>query len=617
MSSSYVDEDDVPFDYDDLPPPPEWEDDFGTAHMPPDRSGSTRRSRRHVPREGSMAEEVWATAKKVLRTVDGQSAEELTSFINQVRISKTVLAELDVDRRRVLASVLEAIEFEISNSTSDSTILFEGCMLAKNFDPAVETFFAELETVDPLPPSVQPLSAWMAVANEVQARSARKKAIGLVEAIDSRSPIAEQIEAFELLVETPPATRVAVIRENGMNTVAQMLASMEAAGVTTGYRFSSGYPTLDATQTAAGEELGCIAQGEMMLVLGATGTGKSSFNYAIMVAMTLDQLRRHPDSYSVLFHTEELSYSKAKAMGLVRGDRWHFLAKNIIIENIGSSRKRMAEVFFESVAYAARMSEKTGRPIVEFVIHHMQIDYVQAIKEAGESDFNAVNTTSELILRGFQECNPAEIEKFSGVNFTRYTGMKWPDGLEHHKVAVIAYGQLRKASGDSVEYYDPKDKKHTIPTFTLEDTSDNPGWVHPDGSKWCWDVRTGDFRLFTKNEIYGSAKPLQNATSVLLLHRSRPQKNPVAYVDEHGFKHLLDQRARLIPDKARNGQQALYVPMSFDVMTNGFRAQYYDTLAEQLVREGKIEVDEEYFQLPGDPMLPKRPKRSMFAHLRY
>jgi hypothetical protein len=51
-------------------------------------------------------------------------------------------------------------------------------------------------------------------------------------------------------------------------------------------------------------------------------------------------------------------------------------------------------------------------------------------------------------------------------------------------------------------------------------------------------------------------------------------------------------------------------------MPDGFRAQYYDVIGEGLVNDGLIEVDD-FFQTPGDPMIPKRPARSPFADLRY
>jgi len=562
-----------------------------------------------------MGPQVWRSFLAAMAACDRLPANQIAALIAQVRVSANALDELDDDHRRRLVSVLELIEFEISVASPESTVALAECVgLEFASAQTVKDVDTILAIAAPDRPE-NPMGSWVALCNEVQSRRTRRQIDVLATSIDAHAPIAEQLDIYDRL--EPPATRVAVIREEGIRTVDKLLEELEEAGATTvPYRLSSGFPTLDASQTGEHDELGIIAPGENLLVLGPTGTGKSSLEYALHRGTTLSLIQAYPDALSILAHTEEESRVKAQAIGLCRGQRWHFLAKNVIIENIGSSRRRLAELFYETVAHAVRRAQETGRHPVEFVVHKMHIDYLQAIAEQGETEQTSVITTSEMILRGFQACNPAEIEKYSGVNFTRYTGMKWPDELEHHRVAVISYGQLRKSGSDATVFYDPNNKKHSLNQFALEDTSDDPAWTDASGNKWCWEVQPGDFRLFTKDDIYGSSKPLQNATSVLLLHRSRPQKNPIAYRDEHGHPHLTDTRARLILDKARNGQSALYVPMAFDVMPEGFRAQYYDVIGESLVNEKLIEV-EEHFSITGDPMIPKRPKRSPFADLRY
>jgi hypothetical protein len=570
---------------------------------------------RRAQRTTGMGPTVWKTFKAALAASSSSPASELAALIAQIKVSSNALGELDDDYQRRLTSVVELIDFELSVCTPESVISLEDCA-AIPF--ASEQTIKDLSSIMGIPTKerpTNPMGSWVAMCNEVQARRTRRTIDRLAGAIDSFAPAAEQLEIYDRL--EPPATRVAVIREEGIRTVDRLLEELEEAGATTSpYRLSSGFPTLDASQTADHEELGIIAPGENLLILGPTGTGKSSIEYALHRATTLSLTQVYPDALSILAHTEEESRVKARAIGLQRGQKWHFLAKNIIIENIGSSRKRLTELFYETVAHAVRRSQETGRSPIEFVVHKMHIDYLQAIAEQGENEQTSVITTSELILRGFQACNPAEIEKYSGINFTRYTGMKWPEELEHHRVAVITYGQLRKSGSDATVFYDPNNKKHSLNQFALEDASDSPAWTDAAGNRWCWEVNAGDFRLFTKDDIYGSSKPLQNATSVLLLHRSRPQKNPVSWRDDYGRPHLADTRARLILDKARNGQSALYVPMAFDVMPDGFRAQYYDVIGEGLVNDGLIEVDD-FFQTPGDPMIPKRPARSPFADLRY
>jgi hypothetical protein len=225
-----------------------------------------------------------------------------------------------------------------------------------------------------------------------------------------------------------------------------------------------------------------------------------------------------------------------------------------------------------------------------------------------------------MILRGLQEFNPEEIAKFSGVDFRTYTGMAWPDSVEDHRMAWVVFAQLRKSSDAQAEFY-KKTGKSQLSDYTMEDTSDNPAWVDPHGNGWAWEVRENDFRLFRQEQIYGSSNILNNATNIVLLHRSRPRGNP-AVKSADGPPHLTDMRARMIPDKSRNGIKMLYVPMAFDIQPpdpgqpEGFRAQYYDLQAEKAIEDGRFTPHESY-RISGDPILPVRPPASPLAGVKY
>jgi hypothetical protein len=71
-------------------------------------------------------------------------------------------------------------------------------------------------------------------------------------------------------------------------------------------------------------------------------------------------------------------------------------------------------------------------------------------------------------------------------------------------------------------------------------------------------------------------------------------------------------------EKSRAGSQLPYAPMRFDIQSNGFRAQYFDELAERAIAEGRLtNYDTSCRTEPGDPILPRRPKLSPLEGYRY
>ena len=272
---------------------------------------------------------------------------------------------------------------------------------------------------------------------------------------------------------------------------------------------------------------------------------------------------------------------------------------------------------YDLVIAAMDKAQTTARPIQDFLPRIGFLDYIQSVTERGETDVQANITTAELILRGFQAFNPEEMAKFSGVDFRTYAGTAWPEGIEDHRMAWVVFAQLKKPADENAMFFKAGSRNVQLSDFTLEDTAATPGWTDSSGSGWAWEVSENDFRIFRQNQIMGSAKILQNATNIILLHRSRPYNNPARKeVGPDGRPHLEDVRARLVLDKTRNGSQMLFVPMAFDIQPDGFRAQYFDLLGEQAMELGHFAADESYRQ-SGDPLLPRRPRPSPLSGVRY
>jgi hypothetical protein len=340
--------------------------------------------------------------------------------------------------------------------------------------------------------------------------------------------------------------------------------------------------------------------------------------YTLTRAAAQDELNWGlPDTPVLVAHTEEESVTKAYAMGIHPGQRFHHLADKIVIENIGSSRRRLAELVYDLVMNAVSRSQTTSRPIGDFLPRIGFLDYIQSLSEPGENEVQANITTAELILRGFQSFNPDEMAKFSKVDFRSYSGMAWPEGIEDHRMAWVVFAQLKKPTDENSMFYKSNARKSELSDFTLEDTSATPGWRDPGGNGWAWEVRENDFRIFRQNQIRGSGLILQNATNIILLHRSQPYNNPKLKPGADGRVHLLDSRARLILDKTRNGSEMQFVPMAYDSSPDGFRGQYYDHLGEKGLSMAVNANLDESFRQSGDPLLPIRPKASPLAGVRY
>jgi hypothetical protein len=273
---------------------------------------------------------------------------------------------------------------------------------------------------------------------------------------------------------------------------------------------------------------------------------------------------------------------------------------------VGASRGRLMHSVWDQVISAYHRSQETGQPIVNCGLPSMIVlDYLGGIVSPGEgADTTAMENTANLILRGFCGWDILGMEQFSGESFAAYAGMSWPEGMENFRPAVLGFAQFRKLSDPL--WYDPTQKSCSVDDFVVQ---------NPDGSAG-WEVRTGDFRIPTQGEIRGSGVVANHATSILVFHRSRPQRNPKVVDPATGRIRLADWRARWILVKTRNGSDLPFIEMRFDSNPSGLRGQFYDFRAEIAIRKGLL-APTDCYQEEGDPILPHRPIVGVFDGVAY
>jgi hypothetical protein len=553
-----------------------------------------------------LDEKIIETLRIVIASFQGISPESVYSDLESVAASKKVFEKLKSNEKEVYRGIFEILRHELVTSQSDKFNM-RNLPIAKLYKKSVVN---EINTIcDYIDKSnnIDGISLWFSLVEEIQRLETKVNAESLVEGIEENLNVDELVKRYKKI--DLPTTRKAKARsKTGINTAKKVIINSSTSIFGgTGIRFSSGLPTLDHGYTNQGEKLGFIAPGQFIVVMGATGTGKSSFANSLTPAIGQDLINYGlNDAKQILFHTEEESMDKIRGFRMSPNDRFYHLADSLVIENVGTSRKRMAEVIYDLVIEADIRSRKENRSILDFLPYVVQLDYIQSIIENGEDEVKASAVTAEFLLRGVCSWNPEEMAKFSGINFRDYSGIQWPLGMENHRVAVIGYAQLVKINDESLFYRSAK-KNQNIEDFVILDENDKP----------YWDVKENDLRLFRKNQMRGSGVIANNAHVIIILHRSVPYNNPSISTPD-GKLTLTDTRARILFDKSRTGSRLAYAPLKFDIQSNGFRTQFFDELAERAVKNGLLKnYDQNTHTEYGDPIMPIREEIDPLKQIRY
>ena len=400
-----------------------------------------------------LDEKIIETLRIVIASFQGISPESVYSDLESVAASKKVFEKLKSNEKEVYRGIFEILRHELVTSQSDKFNM-RNLPIAKLYKKSVVN---EINTIcDYIDKSnnIDGISLWFSLVEEIQRLETKVNAESLVEGIEENLNVDELVKRYKK-IELPTTRKAKARSKTGINTAKKVIINSSTSIFGgTGIRFSSGLPTLDHGYTNQGEKLGFIAPGQFIVVMGATGTGKSSFANSLTPAIGQDLINYGlNDAKQILFHTEEESMDKIRGFRMSPNDRFYHLADSLVIENVGTSRKRMAEVIYDLVIEADIRSRKENRSILDFLPYVVQLDYIQSIIENGEDEVKASAVTAEFLLRGVCSWNPEEMAKFSGINFRDYSGIQWPLGMENHRVAVIGYAQLVKIN-DGVFFID-------------------------------------------------------------------------------------------------------------------------------------------------------------------
>lgn len=539
-----------------------------------------------------------------LQQADVTDAQQL---IRQIRRSVPVLSALPEAQRRDVVALLNLLAFEAEGMLEGSRVELSVLPRERLYGPQVRALVSQLRHLaDSGTGSPAPHRQFKALEEQVQRTRSAKTVSVYLDAL-GRQRDTEELLGLYRRFEPPTTSRLVENAEFAQTASAWEVQETAALAGRPRLRISSGYRALDSAMTREGEALGSWAGGELHVIAAPTGNGKSAHSRRTLAAAAEDLVNGWGLSRARVYHaiTEEEPSIVAAAAELLKGQKFHHLAGSVTIAKIGASRTRLIKGLYDLVIQADDESRDTGVPIDEFLPYVVIIDYIGGIVEDGEpADTVAIEKSANLAMRGIAAWDFEMMAQFSGVSFAEYAGRPVPKGMEHHRCAVIAYAQtLSKVDGRL--WYEPGSSTTPIGDFTVE---------KPDGSLG-WTPLKGDFRVPQRKDVRGSSVLLNHATSLIILHRSRPENNEVMRRGD-GLMHVEDDRARFILAKVRNASSMPFVPMRFDSQRNGPRGQFYDLMAEELIRQGKLRCAECHRE-EGDPILPVRPSRRPLAGVRY
>ena len=599
---------------DEFPPPPD--EAFSTPDRTFDRAAEHGRpgpGGKRTPVDPEMTAKVIDTIRSAFAATHERPGEEVVDLVQYVIGSPGPMQYLSPEQTRNFKRVAEVLTSVARDNTDAEFNLFE----IADLEAAHPRVVSEVATIRDRHNSndvpANPTSMWRALCDQVQKLAASKGAKTLIDAINEDLPAEELMKLYSDL--EPPTTQRTVQNATFSQTAGAWEKQDAAAEAERPlYRISSGYRTWDYVFTLKdaygkpAEPLGCWAPGEFHAVAAGTGHGKSALSRRVITAAAEDLVTGwgHEHAKVLIAITEEAPKIVYRAAGLAEGQPFHHLRDNIVIADVGASRRRFVQAVWDLVIEAYHLAKKTGRSIVdcglpEFIV----LDYIGGIVEAGEGgDTTAIENTANLIMRGLCGWRIQEMEQFSGESFAEYAGMSWPSGMENFKPAVLTFVQLRKLTRP--EFYNPETKGMSPADFTVEKADGSPGWS----------VRAGDYVVPERSEIRGSGVLQNHLTSLSVAHRSRPQNND-KIIDPVTHKMRLEcDRARIIFLKTRNSADMPFVPMRFDSNPEGLRGQYYDLLTEKAIAHGRVKPLPSYTQA-GDPILPARPVKSPFEGVVY